>query len=400
MDIKLPDGTILQDVPEGTTQQQILQRLYETKHPSYKAVRYQMMKDRPWGSGMSDLAYQLGANMTDLFAKDTKFPKTAAALGLPKIAPEAGYVTNVLAQAIPAFATAGRFIGSPTTSVAERPAEMLMQSAVKPTQVDRASGAAGKAIGTMLREDISPTTSGMDKAANLARSLDQQVESAIAASPETVSLNAVGQRLQEPAKRALTQVNPNQDIEAVKSVWNEFKNSPLVRQAASQGAVQGTPNVPAVQGAQAAQDVQLPVQLAHALKKGTYQSLGGKSYGEIGSSSTEAQKALARGLREEVGNAVPQSLELLKREASLMNVKDVATNRALLEANKNPMGLAALRIGDNPLSSAAFLADRSAYLKGLTARLLFRGGQPEFAVPYGVSADAIKNKMQERGQEP
>lgn len=321
-----------------------------------------------WGSGAPKLAYDVGGKVTDLTGS-----------------PAAGFATNVATQAIPALLSGYRTAPAPEAaarSLTEAPARRLMQSAVKPTLADRSSGAARRALATMLEQNISPTASGMDKAARAASSLDDVAERAVSASPASVSVNAVGQRLQEPATQAMTQVNPQQDIEAIKSVWENFKNAPLV-----QGAARGANAAQA--GAAPAGEASIPVQLAHALKKGTYRSLGGKAYGEVGSVSTEAQKALARGLREEVAAAVPEAADSLKQEAALRNVIDVARNRVLQDANKNPMGLAALRIGDNPLSALSFLADRSAYVKGLLARLLYQGGQPSALAPAGVAGSEV-----------
>jgi hypothetical protein len=113
------------------------------------------------------------------------------------------------------------------------------------------------------------------------------------------------------------------------------------------------------------------------LKRGTYRALGEKTYGEMGSAATEAQKALARGLREEVAAKVPETVAPLAREADLMNVMGVAERRALMEANKNPMGLALL--AKNPYAWAGFMADKSALFKSTVARLLNTLGTPEGA---------------------
>lgn len=367
----LPAGFELEPPqPQPTLAEKLLHFRAKPMTPEQQAAWNDVMVNRPWGSGIPKVANELGGKVTDLTGS-----------------PMAGYIANIATQAVPALLSSYQ-IGAPV-SLAERPARFFMQSAVKPTQADRLSGAAREAMGTMLEENISPTASGMDKAANIARTLDAQAEQAVANSPASVSLNAVGQRLQEPATKALTQVNPQEDIAAIKSVWEKFKDSPLIH------GISGQPGPANLSSAgQAAEDVSLPVQLAHALKKGTYRSLGGKAYGEVGSVSTEAQKALARGLREEVASQVPEAADALKREATLMNVLDVARNRVLLDANKNPMGLAALRIGDNPLSALSFLADRSAYLKGLAARLLYRGAQPSVLAPSGIAASEAVGNMQ------
>jgi len=110
----------------------------------------------------------------------------------------------------------------------------------------------------------------------------------------------------------------------------------------------------------------IPVQLAQELKKGTYQVLKGK-YGEVGSAATEAQKALARGLKEGIADAVPQVAGLNARESALLKTLGVAERRALMDANKNPFGLSLL--AGNPGAWAAFIADRSAAFKGLAARM-------------------------------
>ena len=44
---------------------------------------------------------------------------------------------------------------------------------------------------------------------------------------------------------------------------------------------------------------------AQAMKQGTYRALGDKAYGELKGASIEAQKAQARGLKEEL--AVPRT---------------------------------------------------------------------------------------------
>lgn len=390
MDVKLPDGTLLQDVPEGTTQRQLIDKLYAARNPNWQPMMVQMHQQHPWGSGLPKFANELGGKVTDMLAGHVP----------PEVAGGAGYASNILTQAAPALLSGFRLGGNAPVSLAERPAKWLMQSAVKPTQADRASGAADSAMRTMLQEDISPTAGGMDKAARLARALNEKAEQAVASSPASVSINNVGQRLQKPAQNALTQVNPQADIDTVKNVWQGFKDSPLVEQQRLLQSQYGPSNMlpsnlPAPLGATAAEDVSIPVRLAHALKKGTYQSIGGKAYGEVGSVSTEAQKALARGLREEVAGAVPEAADALKHEASLMNVQDVARNRVLGEANKNPMGLAALRIGDNPLSAVSFLADRSAYVKGLLSRLLYRGTQPQTLAPAAIAGETAKGQLQQ-----
>lgn len=319
------------------------------------------MKARPWGSGVPKALYEFGGKVTDLASNVGASPNMAAGIG-------AG--ANFLGNAASAFLTSGSLVGAAPTSVLGYPARWLMQTAVKPSIADLRSGDAGRAINTMFQENIYPTSSGMNKAARITGQLDRQVETAISNSPANVNVEAVGSPLLRGLyPQARNQVNPQGDINAVRNAWDEFRASP---QVAGQN--------------------EIPVQTAQALKKGTYQALGGKSYGEVGSTATEAQKALARGLREEVAKAVPEVSEPLARQAALMNVRSVAGNRALLEASKNPLGLAALRM-DDPLSALSFLADRWGWLKAFAAMQAHAAGQPQTFAPLGMALSSPRQSQ-------
>jgi Rod binding domain-containing protein len=319
-----------------------------------EAIEY--VKQHSFGSGIPRLGYNVGEKVTDLSAKYLP-PQGAAA---------AGFVANILTQAIPSLLTSANVVGQPAASLTNTPAKWLMQTAVKPSTDDLLSGAASKATQSMLDEAIAPTMSGwglrdMPKVAKMTSQLDDQVGAAISASTAKTPVGAVASRLNETLEQAGMQVNPKTDINAVESAWTEFLTNPHI-----------------------AGKKEIPVQLAHSLKKGTYKALGNKSYGEVGSTAVEAQKALARGLREEVAEAVPEIKPLIERQAALMNVRDVAGTRALLDANKNPLGLAALRV-DHPLSSLSFMADRWGWLKALMAISAHRAGQAQTITPIGLA---------------
>lgn len=131
---------------------------------------------------------------------------------------------------------------------------------------------------------------------------------------------------------------------------------------------------------------QLPVEIAQKLKQGTYRVLKGK-YGEVGSASTEAQKALARGLKEGISEAVPAVAPLNARESALLDALAVAERRAMMDANKNPFGLSSL--SPSPAGFMAFMADRSGQLKSLLARGTYGASKAE--VPQTL-ADLLENR--------
>ena len=62
---------------------------------------------------------------------------------------------------------------------------------------------------------------------------------------------------------------------------------------------------------------------AQDLKVNTYADLKSKSYGELKTASIEAQKALARGLKEELANAVPEIADLTPEQGKLIQLDKV-----------------------------------------------------------------------------
>ena len=226
--------------------------------------------------------------------------------------------------------------------------ERLMQSALKPTQKQLQTGKASTAVKTMLEEGINPTQVGVKKLESKIEDINKQVVNKIGSSTGTVSKTDVLKYLDDIEANKLKQVNPSDDISAINKVRQEFMayNQPIIKTTSQT----------------------IPVQLAQELKQGTYKALKNK-YGQLGSTEVEAQKALARGLKEKVGEAVPEIMGLNKKEAQLIDTLDVVERRALMELNKNPMGLALLT--ETPQQFAAFMADKSALFKSLLARSLY-----------------------------
>ncbi len=329
---------------------------YEGK-PLTKEQAYEFYRTKSWGTGVPQFAYDLGGKVTDATNS-----------------PAAGYLANVATQAVPALLAGSKFQGAPEVSMTRAPAASLMQSALKPSVADLKSKDAGRAIETMLQEGISPTRGGMNKAAGLADKLNESVAAPIAASTADASIPAVIQRLDALKKRAALQVNPEADLSAIERAISEFKNSPAISNAES-----------------------IPVQLAQKLKSGTYSSIGNKSYGELASSSVEAQKQLAAGLRGEVIAKVPSIVEPLKREAALRNVMEVSANRALMDSNKNPLalGTSIAAIMHDPLAAAGMWANASTPIKAMMARMLYTAGKPSVALPSTIAAQEALNRPKE-----
>lgn len=260
--------------------------------------------------------------------------------------PAAGTAANVAVQAVPSIAMGpASKLASPSLQAGAR---NLMQSAMKPTLEALRTGKAARAIDTMLDEGINVTKGGVEKLRTQIGELNQQIADAIASSPATVDKAKVASELQGTLNKFLNQVNPKADVATIEKAWTEFLSHPLLTGARD-----------------------IPVQLAQKLKQGTYKALGDKPYGQLNGAEIEAQKTLARGLKEGVAEAVPEVARLNARESDLINALNVAQRRVLMDGNKNPAGLGIL----HPETLALWLADRSPLAKSLLARMMYSGSE-------------------------
>ena len=269
-------------------------------------------------------AYSAGGKVTDLTGS-----------------PAAGYAANVGVQAIPAL------LGGEAAKVASPAfragAEKLMHSALKPPLDALRSGEAARAISTLLDEGINVTKGGVAKLRSKISDLNNEISAAIRSSPATVNKHEAAKELYSTVQKFEKQVTPKADLDAINGVWDEFLSHPLIK------------------------GDEMPVQLAQEMKQGTYRVLRDK-YGEMGSAATEAQKDLARGLKNEVAKAVPEVSALNKADSDLINALNATERRVLVSMNKNPVGLSLL--ANNPAAAAVFMADRSELFKSLMARML------------------------------
>jgi hypothetical protein len=224
-----------------------------------------------------------------------------------------------------------------------------MQSALKPGVVAERKGQAGPAVQTLMDEGISVSRGGLAKLREKIDTLNDQIAGAIDNSTATVSKHDVGYRLGDTLTRFQKQVAPTADLNSILGTWDDFLKTYPDR---------------------------IPVKTAQEVKQGTYRALGEKSYGELKSASVEAQKTLARGLKEEIADAVPEVRHLNAQESKMLQALPLLERRVLTEANKNPMGLSIL--AKDPTGFMAFMADRSALFKSLVARML---NQTSKAIP-------------------
>lgn len=271
-------------------------------------------------------AYDAGGKVTDLTGS-----------------PELGLAANVAVQAVPTVL--GGMGGSKVAASMDDTARGLMQSALKPSIAALRTGKAAKAIDTMLAEGISVTPGGLAKLRSMISGLNDEIATAIKSSPATVNKVRAASTLRDTLNKFRNQVNPQSDMAAINKAWIEFRDHPLL-----------------------IGQMDMPVQTAQQLKQGTYKMLGEKAYGELKGAEIEAQKAIARGLKDEIASAVPGIANMNARESALLNAMSVAERRVLMDANKNPAGLSLLT--NHPVLFTLFMADRSPAFKSLVARML------------------------------
>jgi len=292
-------------------------------------------------SGMSGGATSGAANLLTRATGGAIAGGTSAGMVDPEQAAQGAEVGGALPVAAKVAGVAGKAVGNGLSNLADATANRLMQSAIKPTIAQLKSGEAATAVQTLLDYGINPTKGGVQKLKDLIADKNSEIASAIAGSNATIPKQNVVNALADVRQRFGNQVSPTSDLNAIQAVENDFM---------------AHPNLPGSD---------IPVQAAQEMKQGTYKVLA-KKYGQVGAADTEAQKGLARGLKEEIAMAVPAVGPLNAEESRLITTLNVAERRALMEMNKNPMGLATL--AKNPAAWAAFMADKSALFKSLAAR--------------------------------
>ena len=247
----------------------------------------------------------------------------------------------------------------------------LYQSALKPSTAmpitDR-----NRLISTGLKERIVPTPKGFEKARGVIEKIGSDIDAKIAAAAaEGKTIDAVkiaNDVYGDMDKLFSTQVAPSADRAAVFDTVLDFQ--------------EGHPGT-------------LTIPEAHNLKKGTYRVLKDKAYrGELKSATTETQKALARGLKEQVEQAVPGVKELNARQGALLELIDPLERAAGRTGNWNMLSMPGLISGAtvstvNPAAGVALTgltsAARSAPLKAHLAFALDSGDIPRKLHNLGVA---------------
>lgn len=241
----------------------------------------------------------------------------------------------------------------------------LMQSAVKPGAKATARaifrGVATEdlpVVKTLLKEGVNVTRGGIAKLDKVISATNEDVAAAVAAIPGEINPFSVTKRLGDTARKFEAQVNPEQSLRQIQEAGEEFLR--------------------------AHGDTMLDPTRAQALKQGTYRQMKDTAYGQLSSAQIEAQKDLARGLKEEIEAEYAKSLAGIKqrvgmggvdvaaanaREGAAITAKEAIAKRLAAAGNGDPGSLAWL--AHNPVAGLTFVAAKSPAVKSLIARGAF-----------------------------
>lgn len=349
MNVELPDGTVIHDVPEGTTKQQLAEKLKANGRevPSEWLGKrspmqmYVSQSDDPSKVGIINALvslekgiYEAGGKVTDVVSRMGASPRVAAG---------AGYLTNVGLNAIGGGigGDIGRMIGTPLSKLGRWTSEELMGSALKPSVGQWKSGEGKVAVDAMLEKGLNVSPGGITKLHTELEGLQKQVSDAIAKSGRTIPKVDVVKTINEAAQYFKGGTGEVQDLKVIKDVVNEFVKAP---------SVNGMKDI--------------PVQVAQRMKQLEYRRLD-KAYGTLGDAEETARKGTARGLKQGIEKAAPEVKEFNAEEAKIYQMLPVVERRAMMEINRNPGGLALLT--HNPKVAAIFMGDKSSAFKSWLA---------------------------------
>lgn len=226
--------------------------------------------------------------------------------------------------------------------------EGAYESALKPSTTLSAPERAA-IVQTGLKNEIPVSPAGVEKIGDLIDGLNQQIKAQIAVDPNRpISTVPAIQNLKDIQAKFANQVTPQPDQADIANVQQNFLANPRVQPAGGIGPGPGS----------------LGAADAQAMKQGTYQALGSKAYGEVKGASIEAQKALARGLKEEIANQFPEIGNLNADESRLLDLQPVLEKAVNRISNHQLIGIG------TPVAGAATQAVTGSGGAGVVAAVL------------------------------
>ena len=270
--------------------------------------------------------------------------------------------------------------------------EGLYQSSLRPSLSEKNLPRIKGQVATGLREGITVDRGGLAKTDAAIDSINADIAERLQGKSEqlgpTIKPLDVAKRTNQTRPTFEQQVNPEADIAAINKSKQEFlrkhtTEAPFTKIAPS---LEGSGYADVGRGVTKTKQP-LTLSEAQAEKQGTYKQLR-KKYGELGSADIEAQKALARGLKEEIVKRVPELADLNAREGGLIELQTQLEKMVAREGNKNVLGLVPATMAHNPYGFLATLVMDNPAIKSRIAIALdrLRRNGPS---PQGVGSAAV-----------
>ena len=285
--------------------------------------------------------------------------------------------------------------------VGQKLSRKMYQSALKPPPGSNTRQEVSRMVETGLKEGISISDAGVNKLSKLVTDLQSQVTAEIALNPNApISPGRVASRLAGTKERFAQQVAPKEDLATIASTKREFlgaheqpsgKTAPRLMQRETS---EGKPytewgDVPVME------ERPIPAAEAQRLKTGTYIQLKDRAYGELKTARVEAEKALARGLKEEINEIFPKLKGLNAREAELYNlqpeleraIRRIGNHDILSLSTYGAATVGGLAMGESALAGAG--------VTGFLVRVL---GDPAVKSRLAIALDRASGKIGKLGQ--
>lgn len=315
-----------------------------------------------------------------------------------------------------AYEVGGRVLAKPLTWLASKfMPRRLYQSAVKPSTTLKVAER-NRVLDTGLNEGIPASEAGYEKLTSAIDDLNGQIADKIAAKSQDIGSvidpRAITARLEALEEFYAKQVNADADLKAVQAVKKNFleKHSYQAPYTKIRPGTEETTGsfVPVGTGKTTVYE---PMTLAEAQaeKQATY-VMNRKKYGQLSAAQDEAEKNLARGLKEEIVALFPEVSALNARDSSLIALEQQLRRFVGREGNKNVVGLIPAILGTGTglatghgveggaagaMMSAAIFALDNPGIKTTLAIALRKAGQsrigraaqgftPERVLPAGV----------------
>ena len=268
--------------------------------------------------------------------------------------------------------------GDAITNARNATARGLMKSALKPGVADAPTLADVRSgVDTALQNQIPVTEAGAGKLSSLIADYGRKTQAVIDARAQqggTVNPSAVASRLDQINT---SQVLPEKDIATINKAKQAFmeRNGAAPAQPPTPTGVLDANGQPVMRpGAPANPGNPIPVDVAQAEKQGTYRQNAAK-YGELSQAQIEAEKALARGYREELEAQAPELKLLNQKESEFLGLQPMLERAVRRAGNADVVDFKTLAetgagaVAAGPLGAAAGLTTRILDFPGLKSRL-------------------------------